>query len=116
MSEPEIGIIRAARRRLQAARAARDEAAAALCGDDLDVLQKCVEVCRTYRLEAVVVTNIKTLLQDRFETSPDIKLFGMALMHHVAAPDDLDLLECTEWVYWHLLRRKAASPAPAPAG
>lgn len=76
--------------------------------EDLDRLTRCVEICRTYRTEGVVVANIRQLLEQAFEPSPDIRLFGMALLLHVAKPDDVDLLECAEWIYWNLLKRKTA--------
>lgn len=101
----KIGIIKAAELAYQAA-AANNDPDVAVRKDDIGIITRCVDICRTYHTEKVVIAHIRKELQHYFEASPDMNLFGMALLHHVATPDDIDLFECTKWVYWQLLVRK----------
>lgn len=105
MSEPKLGIIDAAESAYAAAVAERCSTVD-LRRQDIEIIGRCVEACRTYTVDKVVIAQIRKELQTYFEPSSDINLFGMALLHHVQNPDDINLFECTKWVYWQLLRRK----------
>lgn len=111
----EIGILAYAAGRCEAAIKAKDPAAERR-RDEFKLLADCVEICRTYQLERVIIANIRARLRDRFEVNSDMNLFGMALLHHVAEPGDDALLDCVKWVFWNLLRRKdGADSAPVHA-
>ena len=76
------------------------------CGDITTAthLAACVDVCRAYTFERVVVVNIRRAFRHWPDPVADIDLFAVLLLRHVRHPEDTALYDAAKAV-WNNIRR-----------
>ncbi len=86
-----------------------------LVPDRAEQLGRCIEICRSYRLDRVVAANVRRCLSDLSVPRPEVDLFSMMLARHVRRPDDAPMRQAVRTLWQHLLDVDRGSKPPGPA-
>lgn len=79
-----------------------------------ELFDRCIEVCRSYRLDRVVAANIRACLSELTVPRAELNLFSMVLARHVRRPDDRFMGQAALSLWQHLLdldRHAESTPA-----
>ena len=78
------------------------------------LLSSCIGICRAYRAERVVVTNMRLQLRQSGFDSADIDLFASLLLRHVRDPEDHDLYIAAKAAWDRILIGRGRQAASSP--
>lgn len=78
------------------------------------LLSSCIGICRAYRAERVVITNIRLQLRQAGLDGADLDLFAALLLRHVRDPDDHDLYVAAK-AAWNKVLADGHAPKATPS-